>query len=129
MGRRAASWSSPIARCQLRIASAMKGKAIKWRFRRWTAGASESPRRPRESRNFFLQAEDGIRDSSVTGVQTCALPICTIGNNSPIMSRREFWFSPQLGVNLISKLQHPLSGTQDFEVSDIALGEPDAKLF
>src|SRR5882762_8234352 len=26
---------------------------------------------------FFFQAEDGIRDSSVTGVQTCALPIST----------------------------------------------------
>src|SRR5437762_9129500 len=27
---------------------------------------------------FFFQAEDGIRDTSVTGVQTCALPIfCT----------------------------------------------------
>src|SRR5438093_12877571 len=25
--------------------------------------------------NFFFQAEDGIRDWSVTGVQTCALPI------------------------------------------------------
>jgi len=25
----------------------------------------------------FLQAEDGIRDTAVTGVQTCALPICT----------------------------------------------------
>src|SRR5699024_11634994 len=24
---------------------------------------------------FFLQAEDGIRDRNVTGVQTCALPI------------------------------------------------------
>ena len=24
---------------------------------------------------FFLQAEDGRRDTSVTGVQTCALPI------------------------------------------------------
>src|SRR3954449_13637485 len=24
---------------------------------------------------FFFQAEDGIRDESVTGVQTCALPI------------------------------------------------------
>src|SRR3712207_8002999 len=24
---------------------------------------------------FFLQAEDGIRDMGVTGVQTCALPI------------------------------------------------------
>src|SRR5258706_8159148 len=27
---------------------------------------------------FFFQAEDGIRDWSVTGVQTCALPICTL---------------------------------------------------
>src|SRR5437762_4753609 len=26
---------------------------------------------------FFFQAEDGIRDTSVTGVQTCALPIST----------------------------------------------------
>src|SRR5437762_9997488 len=28
---------------------------------------------------FFFQAEDGIRDTSVTGVQTCALPICQRG--------------------------------------------------
>src|SRR5260370_32806658 len=27
---------------------------------------------------FFFQAEDGIRDSSVTGVQTCALPIFSL---------------------------------------------------
>src|SRR5699024_11228102 len=27
---------------------------------------------------FFFQAEDGIRDRNVTGVQTCALPICKI---------------------------------------------------
>ena len=26
---------------------------------------------------FFFQAEDGIRDRLVTGVQTCALPILT----------------------------------------------------
>src|SRR5207245_5436977 len=25
--------------------------------------------------SFFFQAEDGIRDATVTGVQTCALPI------------------------------------------------------
>src|SRR5262249_59562738 len=30
---------------------------------------------------FFFQAEDGIRDWSVTGVQTCALPICSIGDD------------------------------------------------
>src|SRR4030043_385852 len=27
---------------------------------------------------FFFQAEDGIRDVAVTGVQTCALPICGV---------------------------------------------------
>src|SRR5260221_7852477 len=27
-------------------------------------------------RSFFFQAEDGIRDHCVTGVQTCALSIC-----------------------------------------------------
>src|SRR5699024_11686932 len=27
---------------------------------------------------FFFQAEDGIRDRNVTGVQTCALPICCL---------------------------------------------------
>src|SRR5260221_4724462 len=30
-----------------------------------------------DTRFFFSQAEDGIRDHCVTGVQTCALPICT----------------------------------------------------
>src|SRR5258708_10706267 len=31
--------------------------------------------KPRSSPSFFFQAEDGIRDDLVTGVQTCALPI------------------------------------------------------
>ena len=30
---------------------------------------------------FFFQAEDGIRDSPVTGVQTCALPIFRLVRN------------------------------------------------
>src|SRR2546422_7912031 len=33
---------------------------------------------------FFFQAEDGIRDVAVTGVQTCALPICRVSWVSPI---------------------------------------------
>src|SRR5690349_25073173 len=31
---------------------------------------------------FFFQAEDGIRDLYVTGVQTCALPICDATHSS-----------------------------------------------
>src|SRR2546430_12952663 len=36
------------------------------RSERWSSGS------------FFFQAEDGIRDLTVTGVQTCALPILTL---------------------------------------------------
>src|SRR5207245_7949022 len=33
---------------------------------------------------FFFQAEDGIRDATVTGVQTCALPISSKSPSSEI---------------------------------------------
>ena len=41
------------------------------------AGRTQSMRVTKGGRNlvFFFQAEDGIRDRNVTGVQTCALPI------------------------------------------------------
>src|SRR2546422_634144 len=35
---------------------------------------------------FFFQAEDGIRDVAVTGVQTCALPICSTAVRTPALS-------------------------------------------
>src|SRR2546423_3529615 len=47
---------------------------------------------------FFLQAEDGIRDKLVTGVQTCALPILPLtihdSGNSRLRSR-----TPTASVN------------------------------
>src|SRR5256885_11157637 len=33
---------------------------------------------------FFFQAEDGIRDYKVTGVQTCALPISYLRNEGAV---------------------------------------------
>src|SRR2546422_11515339 len=41
---------------------------------------------------FFFQAEDGIRDVAVTGVQTCALPI-SISPNDRIQYRLHPWTS------------------------------------
>src|SRR5207244_9856800 len=35
------------------------------------------------------QAEDGIRDDLVTGVQTCALPICWVQINAAAVSDRD----------------------------------------
>src|SRR5438445_5291451 len=44
---------------------------------------------------FFFQAEDGIRDIGVTGVQTCALPIWRNHRAYPSLHRslhgREIW--------------------------------------
>src|SRR6266516_5361932 len=37
---------------------------------------------------FFFQAEDGIRDRTVTGVQTCALPISSRASSPPSRSTR-----------------------------------------
>src|SRR5699024_11824208 len=37
---------------------------------------------------FFFQAEDGIRDRNVTGVQTCALPISMVAMPIPITELR-----------------------------------------
>src|SRR5260221_2355546 len=37
---------------------------------------------------FFLQAEDGIRDHCVTGVQTCALPISSRREGRALLIRR-----------------------------------------
>src|SRR5439155_17540571 len=34
---------------------------------------------------FFFQAEDGIRDGHVTGVQTCALPIFAAGSSRALL--------------------------------------------
>src|SRR5256885_11071600 len=57
---------------------------------------------------FFFQAEDGIRDYKVTGVQTCALPISmTAAQGMMGKSTKKFvcgttpvrWSSDQAGAN------------------------------
>src|SRR5438270_9415381 len=57
---------------------------------------------------FFFQAEDGIRDLTVTGVQTCALPIsggeqqmCAIGRG--LMGRPELLLIDELSLGLAPK--------------------------
>ena len=62
-------------------------------------------------------------------LESAVIKAGAIGNDNPISIKREFWYSSQLGLNLISKRQDPRFGTQTFELSDIALGEPDPKLF
>lgn len=73
------------------------------------------------------QSIEGLETVGVR--ETAVIQPGAIGNDSPIEVQREYWYSPQLGVNLISKLDDPRVGTQSFELSEISLGEPDKKLF
>src|SRR2546430_13567564 len=65
---------------------------------------------------FFFQAEDGIRDLTVTGVQTCALPICM-----PITSRSftRLWRRQWVSIYRLSPgscywlFRRPVSGNSD----------------
>ena len=91
--------------------------------------AETTPREPGAPAGEFLgkQTIEGLE--TIGTRETDLIETGAVGNNSPILERREFWYSPQLGVNLISKRQDPRFGTQNFDVSDIVLGEPEAKIF
>src|SRR2546427_4931515 len=56
---------------------------------------------------FFFQAEDGIRDLTVTGVQTCALPISTT-TSAPFELSKTITRSRSVSmVRNIARLPHP----------------------
>jgi hypothetical protein len=102
----------------------------------FTAPAFQPPRSAADSKP--RAGESTLQDlgkQSINGVETVGtketvvIESGKIGNDSPIEVQREYWYSPQLGVNLLSKLRDPRLGTQNFEVSDIVMSEPDGKLF
>jgi hypothetical protein len=51
------------------------------------------------------------------------------GNDRKMTIEREYWFSPKLGFNLLSKRSDPRIGTQTFTATNLILSEPDPKLF
>src|SRR5256885_2314853 len=71
---------------------------------------------------FFFQAEDGIRDYKVTGVQTCALPIFQISGN-------KVYYQKRLASENIGKLymRDGFSGKERLLVDPDAVKSPDGK--
>src|SRR5256886_12451488 len=56
---------------------------------------------------FFFQAEDGIRDLTVTGVQTCALPISRESEIERLAADR-----PKRGLRLTARVVNPFNGAE-----------------
>ena len=76
-----------------------------------------------------------LGESSTLGIlthgfrDTATINAGAMGNDTPMISQREFWFSPELGFNLISIVDDPQSGKQTFTVKEISTGEPDQAFF
>ena len=84
--------------------------------------------------NGFRTHED-LGESSTAGIpthgyrETVTLNSGVMGNDKPMVTLREFWYSPQLGFNLISIVDDPQSGKQVFTVKDLSTAEPELSLF
>src|SRR5437762_8183691 len=76
---------------------------------------------------FFFQAEDGIRDTSVTGVQTCALPILGPLSCGDTASGSQLPFVRELRrllrVGLFAVLDEDLVDLREQPVHELVLGE------
>src|SRR3712207_7388799 len=70
---------------------------------------------------FFFQAEDGIRDIGVTGVQTCALPIFTFDKSVEllvfvILGGARSLFGPLIGTTVLVILPEALKTLGTYHV-------------
>jgi hypothetical protein len=57
------------------------------------------------------------------------LPAGEFGNQKAEPIIKEFWYSPRLGLNLVTKRFDPRSGSQNFLVDHLSLSEPNPKTF
>lgn len=62
-------------------------------------------------------------------LETTTILAGAIGNDKPIVITKEFWFSPELKLNLIVKRNDPRSGVQTFTVTNLTTGDPRPTLF
>jgi hypothetical protein len=88
---------------------------------------------------FALGTRDMKRESlgskTISGLEvvgtreTLTIKAGAAGNDRPIVSTKEFWYSPHLQVNLEIERTDPRTGKQTFRLTDLALGDPNANVF
>ncbi len=86
-----------------------------------------------DGRGYQQHEELGVSNTAgvdTTGYrETTTLNPGVLGNDQPMVTVREFWYSARLGISLISKVDDPQSGKQVFTVKDLTTSEPDPRLF
>jgi hypothetical protein len=71
-----------------------------------------------------------IDDLNVTGTrETTTIGAGVLGNEKPMATTREFWYSPDLETNLAVTREDPREGTQYIHLIDLSRAEPDPAIF
>src|SRR5687767_15775477 len=78
---------------------------------------------------FFFQAEDGIRDKLVTGVQTCALPISVRrAHPRPSYDRRDHPAAPARGLAPGDDVERDLPVGELLDRRDVERARPGTEI-
>lgn len=90
-------------------------------------GVPAEPANDRKVEDLGTQQINGV---PATGKRvTLTIPANTIGNQLPIVSTNETWYSPELKTIVQSKRDDPRFGESTFSLTNIQKGEPPADLF
>ena len=82
-----------------------------------------------------VQTAESIGHKRISGIDTDGYRVKstfkpgTFGNNSEMTTTREFWYSPELGINLSSTLRSPISGLQVYTALFVKRTDPDPNVF
>jgi len=80
-------------------------------------------------------AQESLGSKEIEGVQTegtrttMTIPAGQIGNERPLVTVTERWYSPQLQATVLSTTKDPVMGESTYRLTNISLSEPAASLF
>jgi hypothetical protein len=92
-----------------------------------TTGPLPDGKGSRQHEELGLSNSNGVNTTGYR--ETLTINPGVFGNDQPMVTTREFWYSSELGFNLISKIDDPQNGRQSFEVKELTTSEPDPRFF
>ena len=92
-----------------------------------TSGPLANGKGSRQHEDLGVSSTDGVDTHGYR--ETVTINPGVMGNDKPMITTREFWYSSELAVNLISIVDAPQSGKQVFTAKDLTTVEPEPSLF
>jgi len=92
-----------------------------------TSGPLPNGNGSRQHDDLGVNSSNGIETHGYR--ETTTINAGVMGNDKPMITTREFWYSPRLGFNLESTVETPQTGKQVFTTIELSTSEPDPSFF